>query len=72
MPRQLSTNQQRRATFKRLLHLALTSGRMPSTRFGLNPATIAAIELVACEHPYADAACIAAAYDAFEREHRGR
>ena len=36
---------------------------------GLGPDTVAAIREVAYEHPDADADCIAAAYDAFEREH---
>lgn len=52
-----------------MLNLALTRGRTPPPNSGLGPDTVAAIDKVAYEHPDADADCIAAAYDAFEREH---
>ena len=52
-----------------MLNLALTRGRLAPSCSGLGPDTVAAIREVADEHPDADADCIAAAYDAFEREH---
>jgi hypothetical protein len=55
--------------FQRLLNLALTRGRGAPRCSGLGPDTSAAIDSVAYEHPDADADCIAAAYDAYEREH---
>jgi hypothetical protein len=58
-----------RATFQNLLNLALTRGRRASSYAGLRPSTRAAINVVAHEHPYAEAELIAAAYDAFGREH---
>ena len=59
-----------RNAFQELLNLALTQGRsVKSSDFGLGPATIAAIDLVALEHPDAEVTSIADAYDAFEREH---
>jgi hypothetical protein len=58
-----------RATFQSLLNLALTRGRRTSSYAGLGPSTRAAIDVVAYEHPYAEAELIAAAYDAFGREH---
>ena len=58
-----------RATFQGFLNLALTSGRATPTCSILGPNTLAAIDFVAYEHPDAAADCIAAAYDAFEREH---
>ena len=58
-----------RTTFQGLLNLALTRGRATSGCCGLGPRTRAAIDVVAYDHPDAEADCIAAAYDAFEREH---
>jgi hypothetical protein len=58
-----------RATFQELLNLALTRGRVASSDVGLGPTTLAAINVVAREHPDAEAELIAGAYDAFEREH---
>jgi hypothetical protein len=58
-----------RAAFQELLNLALTRGRLTSSPCGLGPATLEAIDVVAIEHPDAEAALIAEAYDAFEREH---
>jgi hypothetical protein len=51
------------------LNLALTRGRVASSSCGLGPNTLAAINVVAYEHPDAEADCIAAAYDAFDHEH---
>jgi hypothetical protein len=61
--------EQLRATFQRLLNLALTRGRAASGSCGLGPNTLAAINVVAYEHPDAEADRIAAAYDAFDHEH---
>ena len=58
-----------RSIFQELLNLALTRGRGTSSSCGLGPNTLAAIDVVAYEHPYAEADCIAAAYDAFDHEH---
>jgi hypothetical protein len=58
-----------RGAFQELLNLALTRGRFTSSTCGLGPATLSAIDVVALEHPDADAALITDAYDAFEREH---
>ena len=58
-----------RLTFQQFLNLALTRGRATSTCCGLGPGTSAAIDSVAYDHPDADADSIAAAYDAFDREH---
>jgi hypothetical protein len=58
-----------RTTFQRLLNLALTRGRATPSSCGLGPETLAAIDVVAHEHPYAEADGIMAAYDAFNREH---
>ncbi|WP_041302087.1 hypothetical protein [Mycolicibacterium rhodesiae] len=65
------TPQELRASFQTILNLALTRGRSAPRNSGLGPDTVAAIDEVAYEHPDADADadCIAAAYDAFEREH---
>jgi hypothetical protein len=57
-----------RTTFQGLLNLALTHGRATPRRSGLGPDTLAAIDVVAHDHPYAEAESIAAAYDAFNRE----
>jgi hypothetical protein len=58
-----------RTTFQTLLNLALTRGRTTSSDSGLGPSTLAAINVVALEHPDAEAELIAAAYDAFRFEH---
>jgi hypothetical protein len=58
-----------RATFNETLNLALTRGRATHHSVGLGPATCAAIDAIAYDHPDAEPECIAAAYDAFEREH---
>ena len=58
-----------RTTFQGLLNQALTRGRATRTNCGLGPGTLAAIDMVAYDHPDAEADCIAAAYDAFYREH---
>jgi hypothetical protein len=58
-----------RTTFEELLSLALTRGRVTSGCPGLGPSTLAAIDVVAQEHPDAEAELIAAAYDAFYLEH---
>jgi hypothetical protein len=58
-----------RSTFQGLLNLALTRGRFTTSASALGPDTRAAIDAVAYDHPDAEAECIAAAYDAFEREH---
>jgi hypothetical protein len=58
-----------RTTFQGLLNLALTRGRATSGCCSLGLGTRAAIDVVAYEHPDAEADCIAAAYDAFDREH---
>jgi hypothetical protein len=61
-----------RTTFQELLNLALTRGRATSGYCGLGPGTRAAIDVVAYDHPDAEAECISAAYDAFDREHGDR
>ena len=58
-----------RTTFQGLLNQALTRGRATRSNCGLGPCTLAAIDVVAYDHPDAEADCIAAAYDAFHREH---
>ncbi len=55
--------------FQQLLNLALTMGRMPSATCGLGPATVAAIDVIAREHPEAVTQLITDACDAFKREH---
>jgi len=57
-----------RTTFD-LLNLALTRGRATPARCALGPSTLAAIDVVAYDHPDAEADCIAASYDAFRQEH---
>jgi len=59
-----------RETFQKLLNLALTRGLTAPSHCGLGPHTVAAIDVVANDHPDAEADYIAAAYDAFGREHR--
>jgi hypothetical protein len=58
-----------RTTFQDLLNLALIRGRVTSNHSGLGPTTRAAIDVVALEHPDAEAEVIAEANDAFQREH---
>lgn len=58
-----------RATFQEALNLALTRGRATRDSSGLGPDTRAAIDAVAYDHPDAEPEYIAAAYDAFQREH---
>jgi hypothetical protein len=58
-----------RIAFQEMLNLALTRGSFTANPCGLGPATIAAIDAVALEHPDAEAASITNAYDAFQREH---
>jgi len=58
-----------RGAFQAMLNLALTRGSFTATPCGLGPATIAAIDVVALEHPDAEATSITDAYDAFQREH---
>jgi hypothetical protein len=58
-----------RRTFHEALNLALTRGRFTSVYSGLGPDTQADIDVIAFNHPDADADTIAAAYDAFQREH---
>jgi hypothetical protein len=58
-----------RTTFQDVLNLALILGRVTSSLSGLGPTTRAAIDVVALEHPDAEAEIIAEAYDAFQREH---
>jgi hypothetical protein len=59
-----------RQAFQGLLNLALTlGGRATPSPSDLGPGTRAAIDVVAREHPDADADSIAAAYDEFQREH---
>jgi hypothetical protein len=58
-----------RTTFQESLNLVLTHRRATSGCCGLGAGTRAAIDVVAYDHPDAEAECIAAAYDAFDREH---
>jgi hypothetical protein len=57
-------------TFRDLLNQAITGGRRPRRTAILGPATWAAIDVLAHEHPDATAHHLAAAYDAFQSEHR--
>jgi len=62
-----------RATFQGLLNLALTRGRATSGQLRAGVADPrAAIDAVAYDHPDAKADGIAAAYNAFDREHGER
>jgi hypothetical protein len=58
-----------KALFQQLLNLALTLGRMPPATCGLGPGTIAAIGVIAREHPEAVTQLITDAYDVFKTEH---
>ena len=55
-----------RTTFQELLNHALTRGRVAPTPSCLGPTTRAAIDVVALDHPDAEAEVIAEAYDAFQ------
>ncbi len=55
--------------FQTTLVSAIVGGSLPAHSSGLGPQTLAALTLVATEHPDATADIIAAAYDAFRREH---
>jgi hypothetical protein len=57
-------------TLRDLLAQAITGGRRPRRTAILGPATWAAIDALACEHPDATADHIASVYDAFRVEHR--
>jgi len=52
------------------LNNAITRGRAPGHDTGLGPRTLAAMTLVAQDHPDATAELIADAYDTFNGEHR--
>lgn len=52
------------------LNNAITRGRAPGHDTGLGPHTLAAMTLVAQDHPDATAELIADAYDTFNSEHR--
>ncbi len=58
-----------RTVFQEQLNLAITQGQAPAPESDLGPATTAAIDRVAREHPDAEADDIAAAYDAFLLDH---
>lgn len=62
-------NGSRRDRFRESLNAAIVYGRVPLEDTGLGPSTLAAIRVVADEHPDASAAQIASAYEAFAREH---
>ena len=49
---------------------ALARGCTPGHETGLGPHTLAAVKLVAQDHPDATAELITDAYDTFSREHR--
>ena len=70
MSAELPSHDELRTIFQDLLNLALIRGRATPGGCCLGPDTLAAIDAVAYDHPDADADCIAAAYDSFEREHR--
>ncbi len=56
-------------TFRELLTAAITTGRRPPHTTTLGPASWAAIDAVAREHPDATADHVVAAHDAFTFEH---
>jgi hypothetical protein len=60
--------EQLRSIFQGLLNPALTRGLVTPSSCGLGPNTLAAMNVVAYDHPDAEADCIAAAYDAFAHE----
>lgn len=55
--------------FQGSLHRAIAYGLRPKASANLGDKTFAAVDAVALEHPDATADLIAAAYDAFDREH---
>lgn len=59
-----------RERFQDALHVALITGSPPPRSMGLGPQSLAAVTLIAAEHPYATAEDIAAAFDAFLNEHK--
>jgi hypothetical protein len=69
MSAELPFHDELRTTFQDLFNLALTRGRATPSCCGLGPATLAAIDAVAFDHPDAEADSIALAYDSFDREH---
>ncbi|MCG7597676.1 hypothetical protein ACXYX3_12675 [Mycobacterium sp. C3-094] len=69
MPSPSPTPDELRVNFQILLNSALTHGRAAARDCGLGPATIAAINAIAYDHPDAEADTVAAAYDAFSSEH---
>jgi hypothetical protein len=58
-----------RQRFQGLLNAAIAMGRAPSGESGLGPRTMAAVSVVAHEHPEATPEHIAHAYDMFLTEH---
>lgn len=58
-----------RQRFQTALNTALVVGRPPECATDLGPRTLAAVALIAAEHPDASAQIIAAAYDTFLDEH---
>ncbi len=58
------------AAFRDALNQAIIGGRRPDRTAQLGPATWAAIDALACEHPDATAHHLTAAYDAFHLEHK--
>ena len=58
-----------RQRFQTALNTALVVGRPPECAIGLGPQTLAAVTLIAADHPDASAEIIAAAYDTFLDEH---
>ncbi|MGP4055083.1 hypothetical protein ACTWP6_09735 [Mycobacterium sp. 4D054] len=58
-----------RQRFQTALNTALVVGRPPECAIDLGPRTLAAVALIAAEHPDASAQIIAAAYDTFLDEH---
>ncbi|TRW79461.1 hypothetical protein FK535_21965 [Mycolicibacterium sp. 018/SC-01/001] len=71
MATSVPSDDEMRVNFQVLLNNALTHGRAAARDCGLGPATIAAINAIAYDHPDAEADAIAAAYDAFGAEHVG-
>ncbi|MBX7456552.1 hypothetical protein GR927_52000 [Mycolicibacterium sp. 3033] len=69
MPHPPPSYDELRVNFQLLLNSALTHGRAAPRDCGVGPATVAAINAVAYDHPDAEADTIAAAYDAFDAEH---
>lgn len=57
-------------TFHELLTAAITHGRRPQHTTAVGPTCWVAIDVLACEHPDASPAHVAAAYDAFAIDHQ--